>query len=178
MNSIKLKSMSAVRRAALLMITAAILTSCLRAHQSHVQVELLTKDISGGGKQYALRLKNNSKEPITFQTLPDRGFGHSACTPGSVFATSISHWNADSRRWEPRDTFISGLKASVKGDLVTDTFILQPSGSLCAGWWADSDNAKPGEELRMMVCTSFRANSRCFTSPSFRLPRSEKKTVR
>lgn len=178
MNPIKVNSMCAGLSTALLVITTAILLTCARAHENDIQVELLTKDSSDGGKQYAVRLKNNSKEPITFQMLPDRGFGHSACTPGSLFATSVSSWNTGSRRWEPRDTFISGLKTSVKGDFVTDAFILQPGGSVCGGWWADSDNTKPGEELRMTVCTSFRVHSRCFTSPSFRVPSAQKKTLR
>lgn len=150
-------------------VTVFTLISCFGAKQDKIQTELLSKDIPDGGKQYAVRLKNYGKKPIYFEALPDGGFAHSACTYGSVFATSISSWNPNSKLWEPRDTFINGVKASSKGAFATHAFVLQPGDSLCAGWWADSDNVKAGEEIKMAVCTSFKAESRCFTSPSFRV---------
>lgn len=132
-----------IRIVALFVITVPVLAQTLGCQRNEVQTELLTRNSSDVGKQYALSVKNNSKEPITFQAVPDIAFQHSSCTSGFIFSTSVTRWNSDNHRWEPIDTFISGFKASAKRNLSTKTFVLLPGRSLCGDWWADSDAAKP-----------------------------------
>lgn len=177
-NMTKLSDNAATRAAALLVIFIATVTTLLRGQQNEVQVKLTTKRMASGEQRYAALLINKGKRPIAFEALPDRGFAHSACTKGLLFAISISSWNHGSQMWEPRDTFVSGAKVSVKGDLSTGKFLLQPGRSLCAGWWSDFSNEKLGEELRITVCESFRTNSQCYSSPSFRPLERDEKTER
>jgi hypothetical protein len=136
---------------------------------SEIEAKIATKKMDHS-MAYGLVLVNKSSQPIRFDAIPDIAFQHWACTPGTIFATTVSHWSETNQRWEKHDTFVSGVETSGRKDYKTTAYELQPGRSLCAGWWLPDDAIRKLKgELKLTACTTFQEGSRCFESLPFRL---------
>jgi hypothetical protein len=135
--------------------------------QSDITARLITK-VFEGATVYGAIITNSGVNNLTLETLPDRAFIGTACTPNTILPVVVEKWNAAQSGWQEQETWISAVKTSghLTHGLVLVTLL--PKKSICAGWWGAA-GFRNEDTLRLKVCTSFNrdANTVCLYTESF-----------